>query len=85
MGHDLSVDVRLSTEGRPVHPDAVTSRLARFVVADSGTPVTVTVHAPAGLHAEGPLQQTVLVKPAEDPAPIRFGFGARTPGCIASM
>ncbi|GGO18684.1 CHAT domain-containing protein [Micromonospora parathelypteridis] len=79
-GRDLSVDVRLVTEGRPVHPDAVTSRLANLLVSDAGTPVTVTVHAPAGLHAEGPLQQTVLVLPDEDPNPIRFGFGARTPG-----
>ncbi|MGC4749955.1 CHAT domain-containing protein [Micromonospora sp. DT201] len=79
-GRDLSVDVRLVTEGRPVHPDAVTARLANFLVSDGGTPVTVTVHAPAGLHAEGPLQQTVLVLPDEDPNPIRFGFGARTPG-----
>ncbi|MEV4494387.1 CHAT domain-containing protein [Micromonospora arborensis] len=79
-GRDLSVDVRLVTEGRPVHPDAVTSPLANFLVSDDGTPVTVTVHAPAGLHAEGPLQQTVLVLPDEDPNPIRFGFGARTPG-----
>ncbi|MEU8184948.1 CHAT domain-containing protein [Micromonospora sp. NPDC049047] len=54
--------------------------MPNFLVADAGTPVTVTVHAPAGLHAEGPLQQTVLVKPGIDPDPIRFGFGARTPG-----
>ncbi|MET7668306.1 CHAT domain-containing protein [Micromonospora luteifusca] len=79
-GRDLSVDVRLLSEGRPVHPDAVTSPLANFLVTDDGTPVTVTVHAPAGLHAEGPLQQTVLVRPDKDPDPIRFGFGARTPG-----
>ncbi|PWR13265.1 hypothetical protein DKT68_01305 [Micromonospora acroterricola] len=79
-GRDLSVDVRIVTDGRPVHPDAVTSPLANLLVADEGTPVTVTVHAPAGLHNEGPLQQTVLVMPTEDPAPIRFGFGARTPG-----
>ncbi|MEV1320669.1 CHAT domain-containing protein [Micromonospora arborensis] len=79
-GRDLSVEVRLVSEGRPVHPDAVTAPLANLLVSDDGTPVTVTVHAPAGLHAEGPLQQTVLVLPDEDPDPIRFGFGARTPG-----
>ncbi|MEU1746088.1 CHAT domain-containing protein [Micromonospora arida] len=79
-GQELSVDVRLVTEGRPVHSDAVTARLENLLVADDGTPVTVTVHAPAGLHADGPLQQTVLVKPDEDPDPIRFGFGAQTPG-----
>ncbi|MET8322667.1 CHAT domain-containing protein [Micromonospora sp. NPDC005189] len=79
-GRDLSLDVRLVTEGRSVHPNAVTARLANLSVADEGTPVTVTVHAPSGLHAEGPLQQTMLVKPGEDPAPVRFGFGARTPG-----
>ncbi|MET8041355.1 CHAT domain-containing protein [Micromonospora sp. NPDC005215] len=80
VGRDLSVEVRLVTEGRPVHPDAVAARMPSFLVADAGTPVTVTVHAPAGLHAEGPLQQTVLVVPDDDPDPIRFGFGARTPG-----
>ncbi|SIM67100.1 CHAT domain-containing protein [Micromonospora cremea] len=79
-GQDLSVDVRIVTEGRPFHPDAVTSPLANLLVADDGTPVTVTVHAPAGLHNEGPLQQTVLVTPTGDPPPIRFGFGARTAG-----
>ncbi|WP_327040419.1 CHAT domain-containing protein [Micromonospora ureilytica] len=79
-GQDLSVDVRLVTKGRSVHPDAVTAWLPNLHVADAGTPVTVTVHGPAGLHAEGPLQQTLLVTPGEDPAPIRFGFGARTPG-----
>ncbi|MGW5559746.1 CHAT domain-containing protein [Micromonospora sp. NPDC003944] len=79
-GQELSVEVRLVTEGRPVHADAVTARLQNLLVADDGTPVTVTVHAPAGLHADGSLQQTVLVKPDEDPDPIRFGFGARTPG-----
>ncbi|WP_444951531.1 CHAT domain-containing protein [Micromonospora ureilytica] len=79
-GRDLSVEVRLVSEGRSVHPDAVTARMRSFLVAEAGTPVTVTVHAPAGLHAEGPLQQTVLVVPDEDPDPIRFGFGARTPG-----
>ncbi|MEU5910148.1 CHAT domain-containing protein [Micromonospora sp. NPDC047527] len=80
VGQDLSVDVRLVTKGRRVGPGAVTAQLTNLVVADAGTPVTVTVHAPAGLHAEGPLQQTVLVRPGEDPAPVRFGFGARTPG-----
>ncbi|MEU7799492.1 CHAT domain-containing protein [Micromonospora arborensis] len=79
-GRDLSVEVRLVSGGRPVHPDAVTAPLANLLVSDDGTPVTVTVHAPAGLHAEGPLQQTVLVLPDEDPNPIRFGFGAHTPG-----
>ncbi|MEU8086776.1 CHAT domain-containing protein [Micromonospora sp. NPDC049101] len=79
-GQDLSVEVRLVTEGRSVHPDAVTAPMRHFFVADAGTPVTVTVHAPAGLHSEGPLQQTVLVTPDDDPDPIRFGFGARTPG-----
>ncbi|MFG1916684.1 CHAT domain-containing protein [Micromonospora sp. NPDC048898] len=79
-GRELSVEVRLVSEGRSVHPDAVTARIRSFLVADAGTPVTVTVHAPAGLHAEGPLQQTVLVLPDDDPDPIRFGFGARTPG-----
>ncbi|MEU7591075.1 CHAT domain-containing protein [Micromonospora sp. NPDC049230] len=79
-GQDLSVEVRLVTEGRSVHPDAVTARVRPFLVAAAGTPVTVTVHAPAGLHAEGPLQQTVLVLPDDDPDPVRFGFGARTPG-----
>ncbi|MET8370444.1 CHAT domain-containing protein [Micromonospora profundi] len=80
VSQDLSVDVRFVTEGQPVHPDAATARLKSLVVLDAGTPVTVTVHAPAGLHAEGPLQQTVLIRPGEDPPPLRFGFGARTPG-----
>ncbi|WP_330441136.1 CHAT domain-containing protein [Micromonospora sp. NBC_00821] len=79
-GQDLSVEVRLVTEGRSVPADAVAARMRSFLVAEAGTPVTVTVHAPAGLHAEGPLQQTVLVTPDDDPDPIRFGFGARTPG-----
>ncbi|MGW3891775.1 CHAT domain-containing protein [Micromonospora chokoriensis] len=79
-GQDLSVEVRLVTEGRSVHPDAVAARMPSLLVADVGTPVTVTVHAPAGLHADGPLQQTVLVLPDDDPDPIRFGFGARTTG-----
>ncbi|MEU4474041.1 CHAT domain-containing protein [Micromonospora sp. NPDC023888] len=79
-GQDLSVEVRLVSEGRSLPPDAVTAPMRHFLVADAGTPVTVTVHAPAGLHAEGPLQQTVLVLPDDDPDPIRFGFGARTPG-----
>ncbi|MFG1869769.1 CHAT domain-containing protein [Micromonospora arborensis] len=79
-GRDLSVEVRVVTEGRPVHPDAFIAPLANLLVSADGTPVTVTVHAPAGLHAEGPLQQTVLVLPDADPDPIRFGFGARTPG-----
>ncbi|MGC5285316.1 CHAT domain-containing protein [Micromonospora sp. DT231] len=79
-GQDLSVEVRLVSEGRSVPADAVSARMRSFLVAEAGTPVTVTVHAPAGLHAEGPLQQTVLVTPDDDPDPIRFGFGARTPG-----
>ncbi|MEU5962592.1 CHAT domain-containing protein [Micromonospora parva] len=79
-GRDLSVEVRLVTEGRSVHPDAVAARMRSLLVGDAGTPVTVTAHAPAGLHADGPLQQTVLVLPDDDPDPIRFGFGARTPG-----
>ncbi|MFG2110094.1 CHAT domain-containing protein [Micromonospora chersina] len=80
VGQDLSVEVRIVSEGRSVPPDAAMSRMASLVATDDGTPVTVTVHVPAGLHAEGPLQQTVLLKPAEDPSPIRFGFGARTSG-----
>ncbi|MEU8154241.1 CHAT domain-containing protein [Micromonospora sp. NPDC048986] len=80
VGRDLSVEVRLVTEGRSVHPDAVAARMRSFVAAEAGTPVTVTVHAPAGLSADGPLQQTVLVLPNDDPDPIRFGFGARTAG-----
>ncbi|MFG2049840.1 CHAT domain-containing protein [Micromonospora sp. NPDC048935] len=80
VGQDLSVEVRIVTEGRSVHPDAVPAPMPRLVVADVGTPVTMTVHASAGLHADGPLQQTVLVLPDDDPDPIRFGFGARTPG-----
>ncbi|MFG3558458.1 CHAT domain-containing protein [Micromonospora sp. NPDC047557] len=80
VGHDLSVDVRISSEGRLVHPAAVTARMASFAVANEGTHVTLTAHAPAGLHVEGPLQHTVLVMPDEDPAPVRFDFGARTPG-----
>ncbi|MEU7655754.1 CHAT domain-containing protein [Micromonospora taraxaci] len=79
-GQDLSVEVRLVTEGRPVHPGGMVAPMPRLLVADGGTPVTVTVHAPAGLHADGPLQQTVLVLPDDDPDPIRFGFGARTTG-----
>ncbi|WUR56790.1 CHAT domain-containing protein [Micromonospora chokoriensis] len=81
-GQDLSVEVRLVTEGRSVHPDAdaMVAPMPSLLVADGGTPVTVTVHAPAGLHADSPLQQTVLVLPDGDPHPIRFGFGARTPG-----
>ncbi|MFG1842531.1 CHAT domain-containing protein [Micromonospora sp. NPDC049175] len=79
-GRDLSVEVRLVSEGRSVPADAVSARMRSFLVAEAGTPVTVTVHAPAGLHADGPLQQTVLVTPDDDPDPIRFGFGARTPG-----
>ncbi|MET7879255.1 CHAT domain-containing protein, partial [Micromonospora profundi] len=80
VSQDLSVDVRLVTEGRTVHPDAAIARMKSLVVLDAGTPVTVTVHAPAGLRAEGPLQQTMLVRPGEDPPPIRFGYSARTPG-----
>ncbi|MET7866207.1 CHAT domain-containing protein [Micromonospora taraxaci] len=79
-GQDLSVEVRLVTEGRSVHPGGVVAPMPSLLVADGGTPVTVTVHAPAGLHADGPLQQTVLVLPDDDPDPIRFGFGARTTG-----
>ncbi|MGW1450079.1 CHAT domain-containing protein [Micromonospora sp. NPDC002411] len=79
-GQDLSVEVRLVTEGRPVHPGGMVAPMPRLLVANGGTPVTVTVHAPAGLHADGPLQQTVLVLPDDDPDPIRFGFGARTTG-----
>ncbi|WP_410818332.1 CHAT domain-containing protein [Micromonospora sp. 050-3] len=79
-GRDLSVEVRLVSEGRSVPADAVSARMRSFLVAEAGTPVTVTIHAPAGLHAEGPLQQTVRVTPNDDPDPIRFGFGARTPG-----
>ncbi|MGC4813134.1 CHAT domain-containing protein [Micromonospora sp. DT228] len=80
VGQELSVEVRLVSEGRSVPSDAVSAPMRSFLVAEAGTPVTVTVHAPAGLHAEGPLQQTVLVTPHDDPDPIRFGFGARTPG-----
>ncbi|GHJ45898.1 hypothetical protein Cs7R123_32400 [Catellatospora sp. TT07R-123] len=80
VGQDLSVEVRIVSAGRSVPLDAVMSRMASFVVTDDGTRVTLTVHVPPGLHAEGPLQQTVLLKLAEDPPPIRFGFGARTPG-----
>ncbi|PWR13393.1 hypothetical protein DKT69_20960 [Micromonospora sicca] len=80
VGQDLTVDVRIVSAGRSVPADAVMSRMASLVVTDDGAPVTVTVHVPVGLHAEGPLQQTVLLKPAEDPPPIRFGFGARIPG-----
>ncbi|WP_431899104.1 CHAT domain-containing protein [Micromonospora chalcea] len=80
VGRDLSVDVRIISEGHPVPTDAVMSPMASLVAASEGTPVTVTIHVPAGLHPEGPLQQTVLLKPGEDPSPIRFGFGARTPG-----
>ncbi|MEU8209881.1 CHAT domain-containing protein [Micromonospora sp. NPDC049044] len=80
VGRDLSVEVRLVTVGRPVHPDAFIAPMPNLIVADAGTPVTVTIHAPAGLRPEGPLQQTVLVTPDDDPDPIRFGFGARTPG-----
>ncbi|MCZ7374129.1 CHAT domain-containing protein [Micromonospora sp. WMMC250] len=80
VGQDLSVEVRIVSEERSVHLDAKVAPMPRLIVADGGTPVTVTVHAPAGLHADGPLQQTVLVLPDGDPHPIRFGFGARTTG-----
>ncbi|MEU7774360.1 CHAT domain-containing protein [Micromonospora taraxaci] len=79
-GRDLSVDVRIVSDRRSIHSDAEISPMPNLIVSADGTPVTVTVHAPAGLHAEGPLQQTVLVVPHGDPNPIRFGFGARTPG-----
>lgn len=79
-GRDLSVEVRLVSEEGSVPSDAKSATLRDFLVAEAGTPVTVTVHAPAGLHPDGPLQQTVLVIPTGDPDPIRFGFGARTPG-----
>ncbi|SCF18226.1 CHAT domain-containing protein [Micromonospora chokoriensis] len=79
-GQDLSVEVRLVTEGRSVHPGGRVAPMPGLIVADGGTPVTVTVHGPAGLHADGPLQQTVLVLPDDDPDPIRFGFAARTTG-----
>ncbi|MFF5056411.1 CHAT domain-containing protein [Micromonospora sp. NPDC000663] len=80
VGHELSVEVRIVTEGRSTPPDAARAPMPRLLVADDGTPVTVTVHAPPGLHVDGPLQQTVLVEPHDDPAPIRFGFGGRTAG-----
>ncbi|MDG4839098.1 CHAT domain-containing protein [Micromonospora sp. WMMD967] len=80
VGQDLSVEVRIVSEERSVHLDAKVAPMPSLFVAEGGTPVTVTVHAPAGLHADGPLQQTVLVLPDGDPHPIRFGFGARTTG-----
>ncbi|MEU4399483.1 CHAT domain-containing protein [Micromonospora orduensis] len=80
VGRELSVEVRIVTEGRPTPSYGGSAPMPRLLVADDGTPVTVTVHAPPGLRADGPLQQTVLVKPREDPAPIRFGFGAGTAG-----
>ncbi|MET8232049.1 CHAT domain-containing protein [Micromonospora sp. NPDC005298] len=80
VGRELSVEVWIVTEGRPTPRYGASAPMPRLLVADGGTPVTVTVHAPPGLHADGPLQQTVLVERHEDPAPIRFGFGAGTAG-----
>jgi hypothetical protein len=80
QGEELSLDVRVVTEGRILPPRAAASPMSNLNVSDTGTPVIVTVHATPGLQNVGPLQQSMLLLPAEDPQPVRFAFSAYRPG-----
>jgi len=69
----LIVMITLASRQSPSAP------LKSFVVAPTGTSVTVTVSAP-GLSASGDLEQELFVPYSEDSEPIRFGFSTRRPG-----
>ncbi len=75
LGAELSLVVRI-TSAKPGALPAAAARLSDLIVAEDGTPVTVTVHAPPALHLGGPRQHTFLVLPRDDPAPVRFGLAA---------
>ena len=72
-GEPVSVVVRILADDNPF---PMSAPLAKLVVDDGGTTVTITVNTTTGLSATGPLQGAMRVLPTGDPDPLLFSFEA---------